>query len=142
MKLIAVRRAAAAGCSGLVPAALAECGGLARGDRQFFCAGFLGIPFADPVGATQVAVMGFLPAGRLLAGALLSLVVALLGRVFCSWVCPYGVLSELVYAVRWRREWHAAGGAAPLGQNPSTGTRTGGGVGCGLSRIGHSFAAR
>ena len=106
MKLIAVRRAVQL----LVVVGLCQLPWLnAAGWRgvigSFFALDFLGIPFADPVGATQVAVMGFLPAGRLLAGALLSLVVALLlGRVFCSWVCPYGVFSELVYAVRWRRD--------------------------------------
>ena len=71
---------------------------------SFFALDLLGIPFADPVGAAQIAAMGFLPAGRLMAGALLSLGFALLlGRVFCSWVCPYGLLSELVYTLRWRR---------------------------------------
>ena len=105
MKLIAVRRAVQL----LVVVGLCLLPWLnAAGWRgvlgSFFAQDFLGIPFADPVGAAQVAVMGFLPAWRLLVGTLLSLVVALLlGRVFCSWVCPYGVLSELVYALRWRR---------------------------------------
>ena len=105
MKLIAVRRAVQL----LVVVGLCLLPWLnAAGWRgvlgSFFALDFLGIPFADPVGAAQVAVMGFLPAWRLLVGTLLSLVVALLlGRVFCSWVCPYGVLSELVYALRWRR---------------------------------------
>ena len=105
MKLIAVRRAVQL----LVVVGLCLLPWLnAAGWRgvlgSFFALDFLGIPFADPVGAAQVAVMGFLPAWRLLAGALLALVVALLlGRVFCSWVCPYGLLSELVYALRWRR---------------------------------------
>ena len=56
-----------------------------------------GLPFADPVAALQVAVGGFAPAPRLLLGAVLSLGLALLlGRVFCSWICPYGFFSELV----------------------------------------------
>ena len=105
MKLIAVRRAVQL----LVVVGLCQLPWLnAPGWRgvigSFFALDFLGIPFADPVGAAQVAAMGFLPTGRLLAGALLSLGLALLlGRVFCSWVCPYGLLSELVYSLRWRR---------------------------------------
>ena len=105
MKLIAVRRAVQL----LVVVGLCQLPWLnAAGWRgvigSFFALDFLGIPFADPVGATQVAVMGFLPAGRLLAGALLSLVVALLlGRVFCSWVCPYGFFSELAHWLRGRQ---------------------------------------
>ena len=105
MKLIAVRRAVQV----LVVAVLCALPWLnAAGWRgmagSFFALDFLGLPFADPVGAAQVAAMGFLPAGRLLGGAMLSLAAALLlGRDFCSWVCPYGYLSELLYALRWRR---------------------------------------
>lgn len=62
-----------------------------------------GLPFADPVAALQVAVGGFAPAPRLLLGAVLSLGLALLlGRVFCSWICPYGFFSELVSSLRQR----------------------------------------
>ena len=105
MKLIAVRRAVQV----LVAAVVCALPWLnAAGWRgmagSFFALDFLGLPFADPVGAAQVAAMGFLPAGRLLGGAMLSLAAALLlGRVFCSWGCPYGFLSELLYALRWRR---------------------------------------
>ena len=105
MKLIAVRRAVQV----LVVAVVCALPWLnAAGWRgmagSFFALDFLGLPFADPVGAAQVAAMGFLPAGRLLGGAMLSLAAALLlGRVFCSWGCPYGFLSELLYALRWRR---------------------------------------
>ena len=105
MKLIAVRRAVQV----LVAAVVCALPWLnAAGWRgmagSFFALDFLGLPFADPVGAAQVAAMGFLPAGRLMGGAMLSLAAALLlGRVFCSWGCPYGFLSELLYALRWRR---------------------------------------
>ena len=105
MKLMAVRRAVQV----LVAAVVCALPWLnAAGWRgmagSFFALDFLGLPFADPVGAAQVAAMGFLPAGRLLGGAMLSLAAALLlGRVFCSWGCPYGFLSELLYALRWRR---------------------------------------
>ncbi len=69
-----------------------------------------GLPFADPVAALQVAVSGFAPASRLLLGAVLSLGLALLlGRVFCSWICPYGFFSELVSGLR-RRAAGVSGG--------------------------------
>ena len=105
MRLIAVRRAVQIlAVAGLCVLPWVNAAGWRGVSGSFFALDFLGIPFADPVGAAQVAAMGFLPAGWLLAGALLSLGLALLlGRVFCSWVCPSGLLSELVYALRWRR---------------------------------------
>ena len=69
-----------------------------------------GLPFADPVAALQVAVSGFAPASRLLLGAVLSLGLALLlGRVFCSWICPCAFFSELVSSLR-RRAAGVSGG--------------------------------
>ncbi|MGJ3524201.1 4Fe-4S binding protein [Nitratidesulfovibrio sp. D1] len=60
-----------------------------------------GLPLADPLAAVQVLAAGALPGARLLLGGLLVLAVAVaLGRVFCSWGCPYGLLSELVHARR------------------------------------------
>ncbi len=57
-----------------------------------------GLPFADPLGAVQVFLSGIVPGWRLIGGALLALMLALcLGRVFCSWLCPFGFLSELVH---------------------------------------------
>ena len=105
MRLIAMRRAAQLlVVAGLCALPWVNAAGWRGVSGSFFALDFLGIPFADPVGAAQVAAMGFLPTGRLLAGALLSLGLALLlGRVFCSWGCPYGLLSELVYTLRWRR---------------------------------------
>ena len=105
MRLIAMRRAAQLlVVAGLCALPWVNAAGWRGVSGSFFALDFLGIPFADPVGAAQVAAMGFLPTGRLLAGALLSLGLALLlGRVFCSWVCPYGLLSELVYTLRWRQ---------------------------------------
>ncbi|MBQ7609262.1 MAG: 4Fe-4S binding protein [Desulfovibrionaceae bacterium] len=55
------------------------------------------IPFADPV-ATLQTLCGNWPGMRLLFGAGFTLIIALLcGRIFCSWICPYGFLSELVH---------------------------------------------
>lgn len=71
---------------------------------SLFAFDFAGIPFADPVamvqGALSALVFGIAPGLRLLLGGLLALLVALvLGRVFCSWLCPYGFFSEMIAAV-------------------------------------------
>ena len=61
----------------------------------------LGVPFADPLSVVQTGLgaLGF--TREALVGAGLTLLIAIaLGPVFCSWVCPYGLLSELVHAVR------------------------------------------
>ena len=71
---------------------------------SLFAFDFFGLPFADPLGAVQIGLSGIIPGWRLIAGALVVLAVALcLGRIFCSWICPFGFLSELVHAIRGRR---------------------------------------
>ena len=71
---------------------------------SLFAFNFFGLPFADPLGAAQVALSGIVPGWRLAAGALVVLIVALfLGCVFCSWLCPFGLLSELVHGIRSKR---------------------------------------
>lgn len=71
---------------------------------SFFALDLAGVPFADPVAALQTVaqlVTGCVPGLRLVLGALFSLCIAfLLGRVFCSWICPYGFFSELVARLR------------------------------------------
>ena len=71
---------------------------------SLFAFDFFGLPFSDPLGAVQIGLSGIIPGWRLIAGALVVLAVALcLGRIFCSWFCPFGFLSELVHAIRGRR---------------------------------------
>ena len=71
---------------------------------SLFAFDFFGLPFADPLDAVQIGLSGIIPGWRLIAGALVVLAVALcLGRIFCSWFCPFGFLSELVHAIRGRR---------------------------------------
>ena len=66
---------------------------------SLFAFDFFGLPFADPLDAVQIGLSGIIPGWRLIAGALVVLAVALcLGRIFCSWFCPFGFLSELVHA--------------------------------------------
>jgi ferredoxin-type protein NapH len=62
-----------------------------------------GLPFADPLSALQVLLVDGHFAAQLWTGAAVVLFLAFsLGRVFCGWLCPYGLLSELVHALRRR----------------------------------------
>ena len=71
---------------------------------SLFAFDFFGLPFADPLGAVQVALLGIVPGWRLAVGALVVLIVALcFGRIFCSWLCPFGLLSEFVHGIRGKR---------------------------------------
>ncbi|MEA3469713.1 MAG: 4Fe-4S binding protein [Thermodesulfobacteriota bacterium] len=55
-----------------------------------------GIPFADPLAVLQLTIKNWYFTLDNFIGALLPLLLAFfLGTVFCSWVCPYGLLSEL-----------------------------------------------
>ena len=57
-----------------------------------------GVPFADPLAALQVFVAGSGHSQTMLLGAGLVLLLALvMGTVFCSWICPFGLLSELAH---------------------------------------------
>jgi len=64
-----------------------------------------GIPFADPLAILQLSVKNLYLTLDNIIGALLPLSLAFLfGTVFCSWMCPFGLLSELGQSVR-RRIW-------------------------------------
>lgn len=72
---------------------------------SLFSFNFFGVPFADPASSAQAFLSGALafdpfPAEYLL-GALLSLIIAFfLGRIFCGWICPYGLFSEILHSTR------------------------------------------
>jgi len=54
-----------------------------------------GIPIADPLAVLQLTIKNQYFTLDNFIGALLPLLLALsLGTVFCSWICPYGLLSE------------------------------------------------
>lgn len=64
---------------------------------------FFGLTFVDPLALLQTLAGGW-PAAKAVTGAALVLLTALLlGRVFCGWMCPYGLASELVFAIRNRQ---------------------------------------
>jgi ferredoxin-type protein NapH len=59
-----------------------------------------GLPLADPLAAAQVGIKSWHLSSDLLLGAGIALVLAMaLGTVFCSWICPYGLLSEWVHTL-------------------------------------------
>lgn len=74
---------------------------LNRGRYSYVYGNFLsfhmfGIPLADPLAVLQLTVKNFYWTLDNLIGTLIPLAVALLlGTVFCSWACPFGLLSEL-----------------------------------------------
>ncbi len=54
------------------------------------------IPLADPLAVLQLTLKNLSITFDSFAGAFISLLVAFsLGTVFCSWMCPFGFLSEL-----------------------------------------------
>lgn len=70
------------------------------GNFLAFRLGFL--PLADPLAVLQITLKNRWLAADLIIGAGIALLLATaLGTVFCSWVCPFGLLSELTY--RWGR---------------------------------------
>ncbi len=60
-----------------------------------------GIPLADPLAILQLSIKNFYLTLDNIIGALLPLLPAFfLGTVFCSWICPFGLLSELSQTIR------------------------------------------
>lgn len=62
------------------------------------------VPLADPLAATEVALASWaVPAIDVVVGALLLLAfAAVMGPVFCGWVCPVGLLLDLNAGLRRR----------------------------------------
>jgi ferredoxin-type protein NapH len=57
-----------------------------------------GLPLADPLAVLQVAIKSWPIPTKFLIGGCIALVLAFfLGTSFCAWICPFGLLSELVH---------------------------------------------
>ncbi|MBW1867626.1 MAG: 4Fe-4S binding protein [Deltaproteobacteria bacterium] len=55
------------------------------------------LTFSDPLAVLQVIVKNrYLPVGLLISAGMVLAIAFCLGTVFCSWICPFGLLSELV----------------------------------------------
>ncbi|MCD4719104.1 MAG: 4Fe-4S binding protein [Desulfobacula sp.] len=66
------------------------------------------LTFSDPLAVFQVIVKNqYLPTGLLISAGMVLAIAFFLGIVFCSWICPFGLLSELVNRLScrvWPRE--------------------------------------
>ena len=52
--------------------------------------------FSDPLAVLQVIINNrYIPVGLLIGAGLILTIAFFLGTIFCSWVCPFGLLSEL-----------------------------------------------
>lgn len=76
------------------------------------------VPLSDPFVLAQTIAAGHLPEATALIGAAITVVFYALvgGRVFCSWVCPVGVVTD---AAAWLRRRFRL----PAGRSPSRHTR-------------------
>lgn len=80
---------------------------------SFYALDVFGLPFADPLSVVHSLSQGTISAPKLWIGAGLSLLLALVfGRIFCGWICPYGLFSEYVW--RWRSAGKATKAQASL----------------------------
>ena len=62
------------------------------------------LPLADPLAVLQIILKNNYWALDLMIGAGIALgLAALLGTVFCSWVCPFGLISELFQGLNTRK---------------------------------------
>ena len=64
------------------------------------------VPLSDPYAALQMFAAGAIIAGDLLIGALIVTIFYLLigGRVFCSWVCPINIVTDIAGYLRTKVE--------------------------------------
>jgi len=85
---------------------------------NFLSFSFFGYPLADPLAALQVMLGSLSLSWRMILGGGTVLAMAfVLGTVFCSWACPFGLLSELAGGRKrvaakssgWRVKWVVAG---------------------------------
>ncbi len=76
-----------------------------------------GIPLADPLAIVQLTIRNLYLTMDNLVGALLPLSLAvILGAVFCSWICPFGLLSELIHGLANRKRADRSA-LAPVGRS-------------------------
>jgi len=62
---------------------------------NFLAFNLAGVPLADPLAVLQITLKNYYLSADLLIGAAIALgLAAVLGTVFCSWICPFGLLSE------------------------------------------------
>jgi ferredoxin-type protein NapH len=78
------------------------------------------LTFSDPLAVLQVAVGNRILPPKIFIGAGLVLGIAFfLGTVFCSWICPFGLLSEWTHALARRFQSGKRADAKGLNPGPS-----------------------
>lgn len=71
---------------------------------NFLCFNLAGIPLADPLAVLQITLKNAYLSVDLIIGAVIAIGLAFfLGTAFCSWVCPFGLLSDLVQSFKGNR---------------------------------------
>lgn len=66
-----------------------------------FSISLFGVELTDPIAAASLLFAGIEPTAAVITGAVSVLVLAaVLGRFFCGWLCPYGILSRLITRLR------------------------------------------
>lgn len=57
---------------------------------------------SDPYAVLQILVTGFIASSSVLVGALIILLIYMLigGRMFCSWICPMNIITDLAFRLR------------------------------------------
>ena len=77
---------------------------LNKAEFNFIWGNFLNIhvsrlTFSDPLAVFQAILKNhYLPIGLLISAGMVLAISFLLGTIFCSWICPFGLLSELVHS--------------------------------------------
>jgi len=83
---------------------LASIRGLIRGSTPILRIGVACL--ACPLGLLQLAAASFTISSVMLVGVLTALTLALfLGRIFCGWICPTGLVATEIVRVRRSKEW-------------------------------------
>jgi ferredoxin-type protein NapH len=67
---------------------------------------YLSVPVVDPVAGSAALLRTGLSWKLAIAFGLPLLLAALLGRVFCGWLCPFGVIARATRSVLARLPWH------------------------------------
>lgn len=57
---------------------------------------------SDPYAVLQILATGFLASSSVLMGALVILLIYVVvgGRMFCSWICPMNIITDLAFRIR------------------------------------------
>ncbi|MDD6087736.1 MAG: 4Fe-4S binding protein [Desulfovibrionaceae bacterium] len=84
---------------------------------SLYAADFSGVMLADPLIAVQMLLAGVVPALPLWLGTAVGAAIQIaVGRKFCRWICPFGLLSEWGFHIRRKL---IACGLSPVGSQMS-----------------------